>query len=365
MGERPPLYDDHPSAPKDCPDPWGKLIQACWQKDAAIRPTFVQIKEALQQMKTQKMEWGREPPSYEQLLIQLGIPDKKDVLQDCGLDEGLELKQLGQMDPDDLEEEIIADEDLALDEETKDLFRDAVRRLSTVRAVASKWSERAENSAETREASSTTRQDTNARNSEWSELCEMLCMHDEVYTEAGKSEDMRLLRLRSNLGPEDMQMVESLLAEKDDEAEELRKQLGQTRPVEEVTPDISSLTTCTTCANSDDDLARSQQSSIAETGDVEDKVCHAVDGAQAKDDLLRQKDQQVGELQSQLNVSALYAADLHTTTGETQTHQMSQTSNLNGLLAELPHDKLEIILRAAANGVPQEELLALWICLIS
>ena len=68
--------------------------------------------------------------TYDGWVAALGLHDKLDILAGCGLDEGLELKQLAQMDASDLHDDILEDEDLGLDDETKDRFRAVVEVLS-------------------------------------------------------------------------------------------------------------------------------------------------------------------------------------------------------------------------------------------
>ena len=58
-----------------------------------------------------------------------------DTLAGCGLDEGLELKQLIDMSTEDLNEDILADEDLGLDDDTKERFRTAVLALRSAAAA--------------------------------------------------------------------------------------------------------------------------------------------------------------------------------------------------------------------------------------
>ena len=69
--------------------------------------------------------------SYDEFLAGLDLQDKKDELADCGLDEGLELLQLAEMDNDDLESDFLDDEDLRLTDETKAKFRVAVAALGS------------------------------------------------------------------------------------------------------------------------------------------------------------------------------------------------------------------------------------------
>ena len=66
---------------------------------------------------------------YDGFLESLQLVDKRDALADCGLDDGLELVQLQQMDTSDLQDDILEDPDLALAEEIKASFLAAVTAL--------------------------------------------------------------------------------------------------------------------------------------------------------------------------------------------------------------------------------------------
>ena len=57
-------------------------------------------------------------------------------------------------------------------------------------------------------------------NPAWRELCSLLGEDDEAIVDAGRTEGVKLLRLRANLQEEDMTFVETLLAEKDTEREQ-------------------------------------------------------------------------------------------------------------------------------------------------
>ena len=88
------------------------------------RPTFRQVGEVLELLMSieggledeGEVEPEPEPEpepemSYEDFLVQLDLQDQKEALADCGLDDGLELKQLREMDESDLKEDILDDED--------------------------------------------------------------------------------------------------------------------------------------------------------------------------------------------------------------------------------------------------------------
>ena len=130
-GQRPPC-DAVP------PNLW-IVMEACWAGEQTQRPEFVDIVRLLSSDEIDWLELAEgsqseaEPeaePSYDDWLRELGLAEKKDGLADCGLDEGLELKQLSEYDSEELDEDILSDPDLDLDEETKDRFREAVLLLS-------------------------------------------------------------------------------------------------------------------------------------------------------------------------------------------------------------------------------------------
>ena len=58
--------------------------------------------------------------------------------------------------------------------------------------------------------------DTVAGNAVWRELCGLLEVEDEAIVDAGRTEDVRLLRLRADLDEESMTTVEEIAAEKDE-----------------------------------------------------------------------------------------------------------------------------------------------------
>ena len=168
-----------PAFPADCPLTIQLLCEACWvlppvaspvsgggheSADAKverhkmaidIRPTLPQIREVLgwnesidsrqQKGRIEEIDWKQpaalaepepelEPElSYDDFLARLDLTDKKEILEGCGLDEGLELKQLVEMDVDaeDFNSDILDDADLEFDDETKARFRAAVLALQS------------------------------------------------------------------------------------------------------------------------------------------------------------------------------------------------------------------------------------------
>ena len=126
-----------------CPALLYLLMQACWVPKMTERPKVEEVLAILKKLKnqpgaihpTREVEPDLPHLSYAGFLEQLGLHDKKQELSECGLDDGLELKQLVEMDDTDLNDDILADEDLELDEDTKAKFRDAVEALRTVAAA--------------------------------------------------------------------------------------------------------------------------------------------------------------------------------------------------------------------------------------
>ena len=128
------------------PDDWLRpnlrvLIEAAWVPDPKQRPTCKSIGRLMasgEMLARPEPEPEPEPASeesFDDFLLQLGLTDKKDDLADY-LEEGNELRDLKQMDEDDLNEDILDDDDLGLDEDVKVRFRDAVVVLRAATASA-------------------------------------------------------------------------------------------------------------------------------------------------------------------------------------------------------------------------------------
>jgi hypothetical protein len=124
------FHGNRPEIPDDYPPLLSKLMVACWQDKQQDRPTssfMWRLSDLLPD------EQWLEPPAqeltYDEFLGQLGLADKKDELAEY-LSPGAELVELKQMDPEDLQEDILNDQDLGFDEETKTRFRAAVAELS-------------------------------------------------------------------------------------------------------------------------------------------------------------------------------------------------------------------------------------------
>ena len=124
------FHGNRPEIPDDCPPLLSKLMVACWQDKQQDRPTSSFMQRLSDLLPDE--QW-LEPPaqelSYEEFLGQLGLADKKDELAEY-LSPGAELVELKQMDPEDLQEDILNDQDLGFGEETKTRFRAAVAELN-------------------------------------------------------------------------------------------------------------------------------------------------------------------------------------------------------------------------------------------
>jgi hypothetical protein len=125
------FHGNRPEIPGDCPPLLSKLMVACWQDKQQDRPTSSFMRRLSNLLPDE--QW-LEPPaqelSYDEFLGQLGLADKKDELAEYLSQPGAELVELKQMDPEDLQEDILNDQDLGFDEETKTRFRAAVAELN-------------------------------------------------------------------------------------------------------------------------------------------------------------------------------------------------------------------------------------------
>lgn len=129
-----------------------RLMQACWVRPMDARPTFKQTAEVFKLVvKTTDKDRSaaevqaivaetkaaqncnvvveKKTMSYDGFLAQLDLQDKKEALADYLTEEGAELRDLEQMSLEDLNADILDDDDLGLDEETKERFRAAVSKL--------------------------------------------------------------------------------------------------------------------------------------------------------------------------------------------------------------------------------------------
>ena len=125
------FHGSRPEIPDDCPPLLSKLMVACWQDKQQDRPTSSFMRRLSGLLPDE--QW-LEPPgqelSYDEFLGQLGLADKKDELAEYLSQPGAELVELKQMDPEDLQEDILNDADLDFDEDTKTRFRAAVAELN-------------------------------------------------------------------------------------------------------------------------------------------------------------------------------------------------------------------------------------------
>ena len=108
------------------------LIEGCWAGKQADRLHFKEIESLLDaSLGWLDMPEPKPKESYDDWLANLGLHNYKDELAHCGLDEGLELQQLREMDDSDLNDDILSDEDLGLDDDAKTRFRVAVSELAS------------------------------------------------------------------------------------------------------------------------------------------------------------------------------------------------------------------------------------------
>ena len=111
------------------------MVEACWAQEQEKRPEFKEISRLLSCTTILWLEPPEREPeveaelTYDGFLTALNLLDMKEALAEY-LEEGKELRDLKQMDEDDLNEDILDDDDLQMDEATKERFREAVTRLS-------------------------------------------------------------------------------------------------------------------------------------------------------------------------------------------------------------------------------------------
>ena len=126
---------NRPTVPDDCPTLLGKLMEACWAAKQEDRPSSAYLQRLVDEIDPER--WLKapdapasdgQPASYTEFLTKLGLQDKKDDLAEY-LEDGNELRDLMQMDKQDLDDDILNDDDLGLDDETKGSFRAAAVEL--------------------------------------------------------------------------------------------------------------------------------------------------------------------------------------------------------------------------------------------
>eukprot|EP01046_Picozoa_sp_COSAG06_P037491 COSAG06_NODE_4236_length_4443_cov_2.395718_2_plen_488_part_00 len=137
------VHGERPEIAKDCPLPLQLLMKACWVEAQAKRVEFQLVVPVLETLcdaqRTGKLDDGvadePEPEPQEQSyagwLATLGLEDMQDSLSEYLSDPGKELVELAQMDEDALNEDIVEDDDLGFDADTKARFRAAVALLRT------------------------------------------------------------------------------------------------------------------------------------------------------------------------------------------------------------------------------------------
>ena len=118
-----------------CPDLLYKLMQACWVPEMPKRPTAGDVLSMLRKLPSFEEQQAKPELTYDDFLAQLGLGDRKEDLADY-LEEDQELRDLTQMDEDDLNDDILDDKDLGMDDDVKDKFREAVAALRTGAAPA-------------------------------------------------------------------------------------------------------------------------------------------------------------------------------------------------------------------------------------
>ena len=123
-----------PEIPDDCPTLLSKLMVACWQDKQQERPTSTFMRRLATTDELPVERWLQVPPAepkmrtFVDFLMEIGLHDKKEALAEY-LEEGNELRDLKQMDEDELNEDVLDDGDLGLDESVKARFRAAVAGL--------------------------------------------------------------------------------------------------------------------------------------------------------------------------------------------------------------------------------------------
>jgi serine/threonine protein kinase len=131
-GQRP-----KPSA--ECPAVLHTLMEACWVHEKEDRPSAVELLGVIEKIREDKSESTLAPPehhaevdreiSYPEFLSQLGLLERQTDLAEYLSKPGNELTELMQMDPDELDSDILDDDDLGFSEAERVQFRAAVEAL--------------------------------------------------------------------------------------------------------------------------------------------------------------------------------------------------------------------------------------------
>ena len=214
-----------PEASSGCPAALYKVMQACWVMEMTERPKAPQLLTAIQGIRA--TNGALDPPepvaeardlTFEDFLQQLDLTDKKDDLA-AYLGQGNELRELKQMDEDDLNGDILDDGDLGLDEDAKDKFRDAVVALRAPAAA---------------DGDETTEDAGGGMGGAWAELMAMLgaeggttatAIQDLWATVADKDNIVNRLEKQAEEKDGQLAQKDGQLAQKDGELEQLRAQL--------------------------------------------------------------------------------------------------------------------------------------------
>jgi hypothetical protein len=170
-----PPKPQRPEAPEGCPVLLYKLMQACWAHKMEDRPTASELLLAIKVIRTKEGAMDPPPPEPEpepeptfgEFLLQLGLQGKREALAEY-LEDGNELRDLKQMDVDDLDDDILNDDDLGLDKDQKAAFRAAVAALRDM--AAEKMREMAAAAAAENAGAST----VDGRDTAWAELQKLI-----------------------------------------------------------------------------------------------------------------------------------------------------------------------------------------------
>jgi serine/threonine protein kinase len=131
------LAGQRPEVHAGFPTPLRLLLEACWQDMPTDRMTFQIIVPVLKGLRDETSSNvimdaedtdTRTAPEYDRFLATLGMQDQKQALTPY-LSSGRELTELKQMDEEDLKADIVDDDDLGWDSDTKDRFVSAVAEL--------------------------------------------------------------------------------------------------------------------------------------------------------------------------------------------------------------------------------------------
>eukprot|EP01046_Picozoa_sp_COSAG06_P009655 COSAG06_NODE_507_length_14929_cov_109.047067_4_plen_2293_part_00 len=130
-----------PARPANCPELLYKLMQSCWVDAMDDRPKAAALLVAMREIQSKEhaLELPTEataddaaeqaPISYDDFIARVDLVEKRSDLADYLSDPGAELTELKQMDPTDLDVDILEDDGLGLTELQKAKFRAAVKAL--------------------------------------------------------------------------------------------------------------------------------------------------------------------------------------------------------------------------------------------